>query len=158
MRIIDVLDKKGREIVGIVPQSTLHEAAKRMAEAGTGALFVFEGDRPIGIVTERDVLKALGEHGAAVTEVSVASVMSRRLVTCPGEVELQEAMALMLENPTSQRIRHLPVVDGDGTICGMISMSDLVHALLDEISYENKMLKFFIKNWSDEGEDKAERR
>ena len=155
MRIIDVLDKKGREIVGIVPDSTLHEAAKRMAEAGTGALFVFENDQPVGIVTERDLLKALGEHGAAVTEVTVASVMSTRLVTCPGDAELQEAMALMLENPTSKRIRHLPVVDGDGAICGMISMSDLVHALLDEISYENKMLKFFIKNWNDE--DQAER-
>ncbi len=150
MRIIDVLDKKGREIVGIVPQSTLHEAAKRMAEAGTGALFVFENDQPVGIVTERDVLKALGEHGAAVTEVTVASVMSTHLVTCPGDAELQDAMALMLENPTHQRIRHLPVVDGEGAICGMISMSDLVHALLDEISYENKMLKFFIKNWNDE--------
>ncbi|GEM_PF-69016 len=152
MRIIEVLDRKGHEIVRVSPQHTLHQAAQSMSEAGTGALLVFQGEEAVGIITERDVLRALGDHGARAAELTVSEVMATRLVSCSGDMEIQQAMTLMLENPTTHRIRHLPVLDDGGKICGMISMSDLADALLEEIRYENKMLKNFIKNWDDEGE------
>ncbi len=151
MRVIEVLDKKGHEIIQVSPECNLHQAAQSMTRAGTGALLVFDGEgEAVGIVTERDLLRALGDHGSKAAELTVAEVMAARLVTCSGDTEIQEAMALMLENPTSQRIRHLPVVDGDGKVCGMVSMSDLADAMLEEMRFENSMLKNFIKNWDDE--------
>ena len=114
-----------------------------------GSLVVMENGQIVGIVTERDVVWAAGQHSVNLINMTVHDIMAKTLVTCTGEDSLEHAMDLMTRNPTQQRIRHLPVID-DGELVGLISIGDIVHALLTKTEFENKLLKNYIKHWPDE--------
>lgn len=146
MKIRHVLQKKGGECHRIGADEPLLTAVKCMNERRIGSLLVERDGEACGIVTERDVLRALAENGGVIDGIAVADVMSGALVTCLAEQTLDEAMDLLNSNATGHRIRHLPVNDGSG-YCGMLSVGDVVDALLTTTTFENRLLKGYIKNW-----------
>jgi len=127
----------------------LAEAIKTMADNRIGSLIILQNGRPAGIVTERDVMYAAAEYGDKMFSLKVSDVMSSHLITCDLESTLDHAMEMMINNETEHRIRHLPVVDNEGQFSGIISMSDVVSALLTKTEFENKLLMNYIKNWPD---------
>jgi len=154
MNIRYLLDQKGGELHHIGPEATVREAVSLMARHRIGSLAVTERERLLSIVTERDVLSALDSHGEAAGGRGVREIMAPRLVTCRPEMGLDEAMELMFDNVTGRRIRHLPVLDGS-RLLGVISIGDVVHALLTETRFENKLLKHYIRCWPGEEEEQV---
>lgn len=113
-----------------------------------GSLLVRDNGKLVSIVTERDIVWAAGKMGTSLKDVKVRDIMATTLVTCDIDDSLDHAMDLMTRNPTRQRIRHLPVLDNN-ELAGVISIGDIVHALLTETKFENNLLKNYIKNWPD---------
>ncbi len=124
-------------------------AIKTMAENRIGSLIILKNGRPEGIVTERDVMYAAAEYGEKMFSLKVSDVMSSHLIICDLESTLDHAMEMMINNETEHRVRHLPVVDNEGQFSGIISISDVVSALLTKTEFENKLLMNYIKNWPD---------
>ena len=115
-----ILDFKGSAVHTIAPETTVLDAVGRMNEKGVGALLVTDGDQPVGMFTERDVLRRVVDVRRDPSSTKVAEVMSRELVVVHPEVTVEEAMAIM----TERRCRHLPVIQDDD-IVGMVSIGDL---------------------------------
>lgn len=115
-----ILDQKGTEVKTIPPTATVVEAVRTMNRARIGALVVVEGERPVGIFTERDVLVRVVDEGRDPGATRVADVMTRELVVIRRRTQVVEAMTVM----TEKRCRHLPVVE-DGQLAGMISIGDV---------------------------------
>ena len=137
MRIADILGEKGIEVHTALPWITVSDAVRRLADAEVGALVVCDADRRIrGIFSERDVVKHLAKHGAAVLEQTVEQVMTRDVHTCACQETVARAMALM----TRFRYRHLPVVD-QGKLVGIISIGDLVKHRVREMELETGVLR-----------------
>lgn len=149
MKISHILNRKGPHFFSIEADQPLSEAVRLMIHHRIGSLVVMDGGRLVSIVTERDVVWAAGSHGSNLTQMKVRDIMAKKLVTCVADDELDHAMDIMTQNPTKQRIRHLPVLEG-GKLIGVISIGDIVHALLTEREFENKLLKTYIRNWPDE--------
>jgi len=152
MNIRHLLDKKGNNrLYRIGPDDRLDDAVSLMARHRIGSLAVIQGQRMLSIVTERDVLRALDHHGPGACRLTVREVMAPRLVTCDADTLLDEAMELMFHNVTGERIRHLPVMER-GEPRWIISIGDIVQALLTETRFENKLLKHYIRHWPEEEE------
>ncbi len=149
MKISHILEKKGQQCHSIAPEQPVAEAVRLMIHNRIGSLVVMQREKIVGIVTERDVVWAAGQHSVNLINMTVHDIMAKTLVTCTGEDSLEHAMDLMTRNPTKQRIRHLPVI-GDGKLIGLISIGDIVHALMTKTEFENKLLKNYIKHWPDE--------
>jgi CBS domain-containing protein len=109
-------------LICIEPEATLHQVAQRLADEGVGALLVTEADRVIGIISERDVVRALAA-GKDVDSNTAAELGTRRVVTCTPDTTIQAAAQLMMEH----YVRHLLVEDRDGPV-GMVSVRDLLGA------------------------------
>jgi CBS domain-containing protein len=134
-----VADIKGvRKSVVVVPStSRLGDVARSMRLENIGAMVVSSGDQPIGgIVTERDIVHAIGVGGPAAVNLTAAQVMTSPVPTCSPDDRLTEVMQTMLE----QRIRHLPLVEG-GRLVGMVSMGDVVKGLVDRMELEANVLR-----------------
>ena len=117
------------------------EAARSLRDAGIGALVVSnDGSHIDGVVSERDIVRALANHGASVLGRTVSSVMSTDIVTCAAGDGVESLMRSM----TERRIRHLPVTDADGVLGGMISIGDVVKSRLGELESENQHLVDYI--------------
>lgn len=141
MTVKAILDIKGSDVVTIEPAASLADAAKLMAERRIGALVVYGPDRRIGgIVSERDIVRALAERGAAALEESVGQVMTRRVVTCTRG----ETVASIMERMTDGKFRHVPVVE-EGRLNGIISIGDVVKHRLAEIENESAALRDYIR-------------
>ena len=123
-----ILSNKSRDLWSTEPDATVYEAIQLMADKGIGALLVMKGDSLVGIFSERDVIYRLADEGDACLERPIGEVMTAPAITVERSATVLDALALM----TKRRIRHLPVVDGE-TMCGFISIGDLVKARLDEI-------------------------
>ena len=117
----EILARKGPEAIGVAPATTVLEAARLMNDRGIGSVLVKEGDRLIGIFTERDVLRRVVADQRDPATTPVRDVMTASLVTCTPDTPIEECTAIL----TSRRIRHLPVVDAAG-IRGVISSRDLL--------------------------------
>jgi CBS domain-containing protein len=143
-----VLEKKGLQRFCTTENRLLTEAAVIMCENRVGSLVVMGGEVIKSIVTERDVMMAVGRYNGEISTVKIADVMPTMLVTCDIGDTLDRVMDLMINNETGHRIRHLPVLD-NGKLAGVISISDIVEALLTKVEFENKLLKNYIKNWPD---------
>ena len=142
MRIRDVLRKKGTEVFTVEPEETIPAVVDLLNERRIGALVVTRaGGVVAGIVTERDVLRNYGDCVGASAErpLRVSDVMSTELIIGVPEDEIQYAMGVM----TREQIRHLPILDGK-ELAGIISIGDVVKALMEEIEFENRMLKDYI--------------
>lgn len=141
MLLKDLLATKSQvDIITIRPQATVLAAMQTMCEHKVGALLVQEGDNsPVGIISERDVLRYSAYHAAYLEETKVEGVMTKDLIVATLEMDIDHAMHLMTEN----KFRHLPIVDGHKVIT-MISIGDLVKAQLTETSVEAKYLRDYI--------------
>jgi len=115
-----VLADKGRTVYATTPKTTVRQAVREMNEKGVGALLVLDGDRPVGIFTERDVLRRVVDPGLDPLATSVDKVMTKDLIVVEPTTSVEEAMAVM----TRSRCRHLPVVE-EGRVSGMVSIGDL---------------------------------
>lgn len=137
-----ILRAKGQEVFAIEPTASLWDAACKMGELNVGSLVVCNERRTLlGIVTERDILRAVAERRAALAELSVENHMTRDTVTATLDASLPEAMELM----TERRIRHLPIVDR-GELAGIVSIGDLVKAQLDQVSLEHQFMLTYIQS------------
>ena len=141
MTIARVLQGKGCEVETIAGDATVFDAVRRLGERRIGALPVLDGSEISGIMSERDVIYCLREHGPEVLEWPVSKVMSAPAITADSETEVLTALALM----TQRRIRHLPVVDG-GKIKGIVSIGDLVKHRMDRIEAEADAMRTYIQS------------
>jgi CBS domain-containing protein len=141
MNVQSILGHKGDVVATIHQTATLHQAVELLSSRGIGALVVSGDGKAIeGIISERDVVRAVASSGAAGLDASVGSVMSIDVVTCAAGDGVDRLMSLM----TDRRIRHLPVVDSKGQLTGIISIGDVVKARLTELEDENKALTNYI--------------
>jgi CBS domain-containing protein len=140
MRIADILRKKGRQVVTIEADLTVYDAIQTLVSSNIGSLVVTgEDGRVVGIITERDILREAQDRGERLKETPIGDVMTRDVIIgVPGD-RVDYVMGIMTQN----RIRHLPVMDGDG-LAGIISIGDVVNASHTETEIENRMLRDYI--------------
>jgi CBS domain-containing protein len=143
MQVREILRVKGSTLFTASPQQLLSDAVAAMAEHDVGSLVVMGGGRMVGMLTFREVIKALNEHKTA-DSVKVESVMVHDPVTVTPDMEVDDLRRLMIEKHS----RYLPVMDGT-VLMGVISFLDVAKAVLEEQSFENRMLKNYIRNWPD---------
>jgi CBS domain-containing protein len=137
MKVTEILRNKGADVITIWPGASLRSAVDRMTKRNVGALVVVDDDgKVVGMLAEREVVRALADSAERALNESVADVMSRRPVTCGPEDRLADLMAVMTEH----RVRHLPVVD-QGRLLGLVSIGDLVKARLGELEFESNVLR-----------------
>ena len=134
-----ILETKGREVWSVSVNATVYEALKVMAEKNVGALVVLEGDQLKGIISERDYARKVILKGKFSKETPVKEIMSMDVVTLRPNQSIEECMALM----TEKRIRHLPVLEND-KLAGIISIGDVVKAIISEQEFTIKQLENYI--------------
>ena len=140
MNVASILKQKGRAVSTVPPTITLQEVAKRLTQRRIGALVVVGARGDIeGIISERDIIRALSEAGGSCLQRPVAETMTRQVVTCQETDTLDELMAMM----TQRRFRHLPVVT-DGDLVGIISIGDVVKHHVAEIEMEATAMRAYI--------------
>ncbi len=134
--------KGGSEVVTVTPDTSVFEATRTLSEKRIGALVATEGDLPLGILSERDIVRELGRRGSACLEHSVGTLMTKELITCAPDATADQ----VLEKMTQGRFRHMPVLESDRMI-GLISIGDVVKARLSELSMEKHALEDMIKGF-----------
>lgn len=140
MKIQEVLDRKGREVVTVDPEATVASAVRLLVSHGIGSVVVMRGQEIQGILTERDVLRLTDRDPRALGHLPVAEVMTTELILGAPDDELPFVMEIM----TKRRVRHLPIVDG-GALCGLISIGDVVNALRRTAEHENHFLREYVQ-------------
>jgi CBS domain-containing protein len=140
MNVETILRNKGNWVATIRPDATVAAAVDLLNRERIGALVVSEdGERVDGILSERDIVIALAEHGEDLLSRPVDQIMTRTVITCDPTDSVGNLMAEM----TNRRIRHFPVV-ADGRLIGIVSIGDLVKSRLDEVEFEANSLRSFI--------------
>ena len=139
MRIENILREKGRDVVTVTGSRSVLEAVHILVENNIGGLVVMEGTHPVGILTERDVLRLTAQSPGELSRVLVRDAMTTALVTAKPDDELRRMMDVMTEN----RVRHIPVLDG-GELVGIVSIGDLVNACRVAVESENTHLRQYI--------------
>ena len=141
MNVKTILATKGGDTVGIEPTADLTAAAKLLSTHRIGAVVIRgAGGRLAGILSERDIVRALSEHGAAALTLSVGQVMTRNVTTC-GE---DESIATIMEQMTAGKFRHMPVVS-KGELVGLVSIGDVVKQRVEEIERESEAMRDYIR-------------
>ena len=140
MTISKILAEKGRKIVSIEPAATLQSAATLLAEKRIGAALILGADRRIiGILSERDIVRAVGERGVAALEEPVSQTMTRKVSTCTEG----ETLVCIMERMTDGKFRHVPVVD-QGRVIGIVSIGDVVKHRLQEMEHDSAAMRDYI--------------
>ncbi len=135
-----IANRASTDVIACDAQAKVADVIALLAEKRIGALPVVEAGQVAGIFSERDVVYRLAAEGAACLERQVGEVMTAPAITVAPDTEVLEALGLM----TRRRIRHLPVVDGE-TMCGFISIGDLVKSRIDEIAQEAEAMRSYIQ-------------
>jgi CBS domain-containing protein len=141
MSIAAVLRTKGSAVETITAEARLMDAVQRLGEKKIGALPVVEDGRIVGIVSERDVIYCLKDHGADALDWPVSRAMSSPAITVASDCDVLAALALI----TQRRIRHLPVVEA-GEIRGLVSIGDLVKHRMERIEAEAEAMRAYIQS------------
>jgi CBS domain-containing protein len=137
-------DKPTQGVLAVEPGTTVGEAANVLSDKGIGGVIVRKGDgAPLGIITERDIVRELGKRGAICLQDKVDDIMTRELVTCTPA----DRAITVLQVMTERRFRHMPVMDETGTMVGLVSIGDVVKARLDELSNQADALKNMIMGY-----------
>ena len=140
MYVRDILSTKGDRIITIKPDAKIEATTQLLAKHRIGAVLVTDAaDRIVGIISERDIVRGLAKHGAAVAELSVNDLMTRDVHTCAPNDTIADIMGVM----TAQRFRHLPVLDEDRLV-GIVSIGDVVKYRLDETKLEVESLRDYV--------------
>jgi CBS domain-containing protein len=140
MTVRAILDAKGHQILSVEPTARLSAAVKILAERRIGAVLVMSDHRLEGILSERDIVRVLGERGAEVLDETVEAVMTRKVVTC----RQSDTVGAIMEMMTSGKFRHLPVIENDKVV-GLISIGDIVKRRVMEYEKEQEALREYIK-------------
>jgi CBS domain-containing protein len=141
MNVKTILAAKGGDIVGIEPNADLATAAELLSKHRIGAVVIRgAGGRLAGILSERDIVRALAEHGSNALSIQVAKVMTRNVTTC-GE---EDTIASLMEVMTAGKFRHVPVVSGNELV-GLVSIGDVVKQRVGEIEKESEQLRDYIR-------------
>ena len=136
----DLLSVKGSEVWAVSPDSTVYDALKMMADKNIGAVIVMEGETLAGIFSERDYARKVVLQGKFSREILVREIMTGEVVSVRPDQSIQDCMALM----TQGRFRHLPVLDDEGRLRGLISIGDVVRAVVSEQEFMIHQLENFI--------------
>ena len=140
MTVSVILAGKGRDVVTIEPAARLAEAVRALAEKRIGAALVLGADRRIaGIISERDIVRALAVRGAAALDEPISQTMTRKVETC----NESESVATIMERMTAGKFRHMPVVD-QGRLLGVVSIGDIVKHRLQEMEHESGAMREYI--------------
>ena len=138
MEVASILNAKGRRVETTGPDTDVRLVLHKLATLGIGSLVVSaDGRRVDGLISERDIVCGLNRHGQQFLDLRASEVMSRNRPTCSLTDTLQQVMAVM----TRTRSRHLPVVDSQGALCGIVSVGDVVKHRLSEIELERDVLR-----------------
>ena len=140
MTVRSILDTKGHQIQSVEPEAKLSSAIKMLGERKIGAVLVMNAGRIEGILSERDIVRVLGERGAGVLDEPISAVMTRKVVSC----KQSDTVAAIMEMMTLGKFRHLPVVE-DGRVVGLISIGDIVKWRVREYESEQEALREYIK-------------
>ena len=139
MTVGAILDSKGHQIIHVAPDDKLSVAVKLLSERKIGAVLVMTGTHLDGILSERDIVRVIGERGAAALDEQIAAVMTRKVIGC----KPTDTVGAIMEKMTSGKFRHLPVMDGD-KIVGLISIGDVVKTRVAEFEHEQEALRDYI--------------
>lgn len=140
MRIRDILEEKGHEVVTVAPGRTVHEAMEVLVRHNIGAVVVVEDEEVAGILSERDILRLGADDPGSLAETPVEGAMTADLVIGFPDDDLDYVMDVMTEN----RVRHLPILE-DGDLCGIVSIGDVVKASRRDVEAENRYLRDYIQ-------------
>ena len=140
MTVRAILDSKGHHVQTVEPDVKLSAAIKTLGERKIGAFLVMSKGRIEGILSERDIVRVLGERGAGALDEPVSAVMTRKVVSCRGSDTVSAIMEIM----TLGKFRHLPVVE-NGRVVGLISIGDVVKWRVREYELEQEALRDYIK-------------
>lgn len=138
-RVRDILTRKGNDVWSISPSASVYDAMKLMADKGIGALLVMEGEKLVGIISERDYARKVILQGRSSRTTSVEKIMTSRVAYAEPGQNIEECMAVM----TEKRIRHLPVMEAS-QVRGVISIGDLVKSIIDEQKFIIEQLERYI--------------
>ena len=147
MIIRDILNKKGGRIFSIAPDGRVADAVKLMVEQDIGSLVVLDGERMAGMLTFREVLIGLNASGGNLADLRVKSLMVADPVCGSPEDSIEQLREVMTQN----HVRYLPVREGE-KLLGVISFHDVAKSVIKETSFENRLLKRYIKNWPEADE------
>jgi len=140
MNVEQLLADKGHEVVSVQPHRTLGEVIRTLSERRIGAVVVMGADgKLVGILSERDIIRTLGESGAGALELPVSRAMTSKVVTCRSQTSVDELMEIM----TSGRFRHVPVVE-NGRVTGLVSIGDVVKHRVAAIEAESRAMRDYI--------------
>jgi len=137
--VSNLLDSKGRDVLTVSPDTSVREAVEKMEAISAGTALVMEGGEVAGIVSERDVIRKAVLQDKNIADVKVKEIMTTNITSITQETSLDECMKLI----TEKRIRHLPVICS-GTLCGIISIGDVVKYLIVEKDFKIKNLETYI--------------
>ncbi len=138
MTIQSILRHKAA-VISVPPQTTVAETVQVLAEHRIGAVLVMDGPELLGVLSERDIVRAMSRQPSGVRALSVSTLMTAAHATISLEATIMEAMQMM----TDRRVRHLPVIEG-GRVIGVISIGDVVKARLDEQASEVESMKAYV--------------
>lgn len=141
MTIKTILQQKGSKVFTMAPTATIADVARELATQRIGAVVVLDGERLVGIVSERDVVRRIAEIGACALEESVADIMTKRVEIAA----LDDAISSVMQRMTHSRFRHMPVVE-DGRLIGLVSIGDVVKERIDEAERERDDMRAYILN------------
>ena len=140
MFVSDILAQKGGLVYTVTPGTSIAQLSQQLSTRRIGSVLVLDGEGAVaGIVSERDLVRALASHGAKAMELEARQVMTRDVVTCDPDNSIDQVMQTM----TQGRFRHLPVVR-HGELLGLVSIGDVVKARLEETKHETEALKAYI--------------
>ena len=137
--VTQLLREKGQKVLSVAPETSVFEALQVMAEKNVGALVVVEGERLVGIFSERDYARKVILKGKASKEIAVREIMTSHVLYVRPEQTIDDCMALM----TDKRVRHLPVLDEERLV-GVISIGDVVKAIIAEQEFMIEQLQNYI--------------
>ena len=139
MTVRAILDTKGHHILSVEPEAKLSAAVKILGERKIGAVLVMSNGVVEGILSERDIVRVLGERGASVLDEPVSEVMTRKVVSC----RQRDTVSAIMEMMTNGKFRHLPVLEGDRVV-GLISIGDIVKGIISEQNFIIEQLQHYI--------------
>lgn len=138
--VSSLLRSKGQEVWSVSPDTTVFDALKLMAEKNIGAVLVMDGEELVGIISERDYARKVILMGKSSKDTLASEIMTPRVLCVPADKGIRECMALM----TEKRIRHLPVLAHDGHVTGVISIGDVVGAIIADQEFTIAQLEHYI--------------
>jgi CBS domain-containing protein len=151
MKVSDILRVKGNTLYTVTPKEPLGRAVATMAEMDIGSLVVMDHGDLVGMLTFREVIKAVVANGGVVGDATVGRIMDDSPLSCTPDTELDEVRRMMLQ----RHARYMPVVS-QRTLMGVISFYDVAKAVVDSQDFENRMLKAYIRDWPVEDEPSPE--